>query len=77
MSTIKNLSVKSYIHKLPKIFNATWDSKPRESLATYLVTVETDDGFKGFGLGDSVPGYELFARYNMIAPDSKIFTLAS
>ena len=63
MSIIKNLSVKSYTHKLPKIFNATWDSKPRESLATYLVTVETDDGFKGFGLGDSVPGYELFARY--------------
>ena len=63
MSIIKKLSVKSYTHQLPQIFYATWDSKPRESLTTYLITIETDDGFKGFGLGDSVPGYQLFEKY--------------
>jgi len=39
-------------------FLPSWDSLPRHSFTIDLVTVETDNGLKGYGSGDSMAGFE-------------------
>jgi D-galactarolactone cycloisomerase len=41
-------------------FPAAWDPVPRRSFAATIVLVDTDDGVRGIGSGDSMDGFESY-----------------
>ena len=43
-------------------FAAAWDPEPRRHFDATLVRVETDEGFTGYGSGDSMAGFEEFEQ---------------
>lgn len=52
-------------HRLPldPPFHASWDSKPRVSFDATIVRVTTDEGFTGYGSGDTMTGFEGHERF--------------
>ena len=49
-------------HRLDPPFLAAWDPVPRTTFAATLVEVETDEGVRGIGSGDTMDGFEAFAH---------------
>src|SRR5690242_21105036 len=47
-------------HRLDPPFLAAWDPVPRTSFAATLVEVETDEGVRGVGSGDTMDGFAAF-----------------
>lgn len=44
-------------------FDAAWDPEPRRSFEATLLRVHTDEGLVGVASGDTMSGFEKFARY--------------
>jgi L-alanine-DL-glutamate epimerase-like enolase superfamily enzyme len=49
-------------HRLDPPFLAAWDPVPRTTFGATLVEVETDEGVRGVGSGDTMDGFEAFAH---------------
>ncbi|HKF85825.1 MAG TPA: mandelate racemase/muconate lactonizing enzyme family protein [Candidatus Limnocylindrales bacterium] len=49
-------------HPLDPPFLAAWDREPRRSFPATLVEVETDEGVRGIGSGDTMDGFAAFTH---------------
>ncbi len=60
---ITSLEARSYRVPLEPPFGASWDPIPRKSFSETIVSIETDEGIRGFCGGAEVPDLDLISRY--------------
>ncbi len=60
---ITSLEARSYRVPLEPPFGASWDPIPRKSFSETIVSIETDEGIRGFCGGAEVPDLSLISRF--------------
>ncbi len=54
----------THLHRpLEPAFHAAWDHSPRRSVDATLVMVDTDEGLRGVGSGDTMDGFEPYVDF--------------